>query len=72
MSLEEMRAKMRETTCKGCLTYGHNEKSIYQCNIKPIKDGKKCPCSVCLVKMRCVTPCDLFYKHGKRYSGFQS
>ena len=68
MSLNIVPKKIRESICSGCLTYY----SSYECKAKPIKNGKKCPCSVCLVKMRCVTPCDLFYNYKKRYSGFQS
>jgi len=45
--------------CIGCYTY----KSIDMgnkpaCTINPIKGGKHCPCSTCLVKMMCEEVCD--------------
>lgn len=45
--------------CKGC-------KSIIQfhsCIVPPIKNGKICPCSICLVKTMCNEPCEEFKIH---------
>ncbi len=66
MSIDAIQEKMREFICPGCLTYS------IECNTKPISDGIKCPCSICLVKMICVTPCNLLYKHKNTYIEFRS
>jgi len=60
---------MNFTICPGCLTYISAEEArenlkedgysdIPQCAIKPYHKGKRCPCSICLVKMVCTEVCD--------------
>jgi len=52
----------KNSICQGCM-------SVVQfptCDVPPIKDGKICPCALCLVKIMCDDPCEEF----KIYSGW--
>lgn len=50
--------------CGGCLTYeGGCKASCKFAYVKYDKGVLICPCSICLVKMRCVTSCELLTKH---------
>jgi hypothetical protein len=44
--------------CKGCLALTW-ARSVIRCSIS-IKDGKVCPCSICLVKSMCRDICEEF------------
>ncbi len=43
--------------CKGC--YLKQKESLYKCIINN-EENKNCPCSICLLKGICKTPCDSF------------
>ena len=56
--------------CEGCSHYIYNAdmaNATVICNTFPIKDNKKCPCSICIVKSMCTTMCDEF----KSYTYFK-
>ena len=54
--------KHREIVCKGCRSYRCDQHGDSKCAIKlsELIDGLPCPCSICIIKMMCDTPCRAF------------
>lgn len=50
---------IRESICKGCLTYEDNIDNGVVCGLPHKRNGHPCPCSSCLIKSVCVTSCEL-------------
>lgn len=49
--------------CRGCSSFGTNTSGL-ECHLKPIYNGKECPCLTCLVKGICMADdidCDMYH-----------
>jgi hypothetical protein len=54
-----------QDNCKGCKTYNLNHnKCYYQIYNKSVK----CPCSTCLIKGICDTPCEEFHIAERKFN----
>lgn len=51
---------LRTKICSGCLT---NDKA--ECEIEPLVNGFRCPCSTCLVKVMCENTCSKLYEYSQ-------
>ncbi len=52
----------KETDCFGCGTAQYSCSSMLKLKTNQIEDKICCPCSDCLIKTMCDTPCNLFKK----------
>ena len=53
---------MNINDCRGCFTLKDDNRECLWFH----KDIGQCPCPTCLIKMVCVSPCDLLHKHSSK------
>ncbi len=57
--------RIRSYVCKGCMSFEEmNEHHL--CKIPHKKDGKQCPCSICLIKSVCNKSCEILQTYSPR------
>jgi len=60
--------------CEGCITYENRTSMTYSCYwvcIEKSEHNSKdliCPCSICLIKMMCVSACEELLEHQRKNS----